>query len=402
MSARRDPVEAHALSRAERFAAWDGITPQQLSAGGGMKWSLFPGTLGAWVAESDLGTAPAVTAALHEAVERGDLGYLPRGVSRELSRATAGWLVEETGWDPTPERVHPIADVIQGLDYAITHYTRPGSAVVVPTPAYMPFLTFPASLGREVVEVPHAVDAGRHTLDLDAIDAALAAGAGLVLLCNPLNPGGRVFERAELEALAAVVERHGARVFSDEIHAPIVFGGRRHVPYASVSDVTAHHTVTAISASKAWNLPGVKCAQFITSNDADEEVWQSLGPMASHGASTLGVIANTAAYDHGREWLADVVDYIDGNLALLGELLADRLPEVGYRRPEGTYIAWLDASALGLGEHPATVIRERGGVSLTEGTASGRAGAGHVRMILATPRPLVEQLVDGIARAAGR
>lgn len=402
MSAPYDLSAAHAESRAERFAAWDAITPEQLSARGGMKWSLFPGTLGAWVAESDLGTAPAVTAALHEAVDRGDLGYLPRGVSSELSRATAGWLAEETGWDPTPERVHPIADVIQGLEYAIRHYTRPGSAVVVPTPAYMPFLTFPATLGREVVEVPHAVDAGRHTLDLDAIDAALGAGAGLVLLCNPLNPGGRVFERAELEALSAVVERHGARVFADEIHAPIVFGERRHVPYASVNQVTAHHTVTAISASKAWNLPGVKCAQFITSSDADEAVWESLGPLGSHGASTLGVIANTAAYDHGRAWLADVVDYIDGNLALLGELLADRLPEVGYRRPEGTYIAWLDVSGLGLGEHPAATIRERAAVSLTEGTASGRAGAGHVRMILATPRPLVEQLVAGIARAAGR
>jgi cystathionine beta-lyase len=402
VSTRHDPGGAHDRSRAERFAAWDAITPEQLSARGGMKWSLLPGTLGAWVAESDLGTAPAVTAALHGAVERGDLGYLPRGVSRDLSRATAAWMAEETGWDPTPERVHPIADVIQGLEYAIRHYTRPGSAVVVPTPAYMPFLTFPSTLGREVVEVPHAVEAGRHTLDLEAIDAALAAGAGLVLLCNPLNPGGRVFERAELEALAAVVERHGARVFSDEIHAPIVFGGRRHVPYASVSAATARHTVTAISASKAWNLPGVKCAQFITSNDADEAVWEGLGPLGSHGASTLGVIANTAAFDEGRPWLADLVDYIDGNLALLGNLLDERLPEVGYRRPEGTYIAWLDVSALGLGEHPAAVIRERGGVSLTEGTASGRAGDGHVRMILATPRPLVEQLVDGIVRAAGR
>jgi len=391
-----------ALDRAARHAAWDAVTAEHLHARGGMKWSLFPGTLGAWVAESDLGTAPAVTSALHAAVDHGDVGYLPRGLSSELSRATAGWMRDTTGWDPTPERVHPIADVIQGLEYAIRHYTRPGSAVVVPTPAYMPFLFVPTSLGRDVIEVPHAVDAGRHTLDLDAIEAALAAGAGLVLLCNPLNPGGRVFDRAELEALAEVVDRHGARVFSDEIHAPLVFGAHRHLPYASINDRAAGHTVTAISASKAWNLPGVKCAQFITSNDADEAIWEGLGPLGSHGASTLGVIANTAAYDHGREWLTDFVDYVDGNLNLLGELLGQHLPEVGYRRPEGTYIAWLDVAALGLGEHPATVIRERGGVSLTEGTASGRAGAGHVRMIVATPRPIVERLVAGIAQAAGR
>jgi cystathionine beta-lyase len=367
-----------------------------------VKWSHFPGTLGAWVAESDLGTAPEVTTALRRAVDHGDLGYLSSGLSRELSVATAEWMHAETGWDPTPERVHPIADVIQALEFAIRHYTRPGSAVVVPTPAYMPFLTFPQTMGREIVEVPVAVDAGRHTLDLDGIERALRAGAGLVLLCNPLNPGGRVFERAELDALAEVVERHGARVFSDEIHAPIVFGAHRHVPYASISETTANHTVTAISASKAWNLPGTKCAQFITSSDADEATWKALGPVASHGASTLGVIANTAAYRDGTAWLADFVDYVDGNLALLGELLAERLPEVGYRRPEGTYITWLDVSALGLGELPAAVLRERGGIALTEGTASGAAGAGHVRMILATPRPLVEQLVDGMVKGAGR
>ena len=399
-----DPTEGtdSAETRARRFAEWNSVTAEQLRAAGGMKWSLFPGTLGAWVAESDLGTAPEVTAALHRAVDHGDLGYLPSGLSADLSRAAAEWLRAETGWDPTPERVHPIADVIQGLEFAIRHYTRPGSAVVVPTPAYMPFLSFPQTMGREIVEVPVAVDAGRHTLDLEGIDAALRSGAGLVLLCNPLNPGGRVFDRAELEALAQVVERHDARVFSDEIHAPIVFGDYRHVPYASISATTANHTVTAISASKAWNLPGVKCAQFITSNEADEAVWQGLGPLASHGASTLGVIANTAAYREGTGWLSDFVNYVEGNLALLGELLADRLPEVGYRQPEGTYIAWLDVSELGLGDEPAAVIRERGGVSLTEGTSSGASGAGHVRMILATPRPLVEQLVNGIARAAGR
>jgi cystathionine beta-lyase len=381
------------------FAAWDALTVDELRARGSMKWSLFPNTIGAWVAESDLGTAPAVTRALHGAIDEGTMGYLPRAVGTDMGRATAEWMHDRFDWEISPKRVHPVGDVIVGLDAAIAHYSRPGSAVIVPTPAYMPFLTVPARHGRNVVEVPMSLDDGRQTLDLQAIDRELVAGAGLVVLCNPLNPGGRVFERAELAALSEVVDRHGARVFADEVHAPIVFEGARHVPYASVSAAASAHSITTTSASKAWNLPGAKAAQLITTNDADERTWQALGPMASHGASTLGVIANTAAYRDGREWLDATVAYYDANRRLLGEMLADRLPEVDYRMPEGTYIAWLDVSRLGLGDEPATTIRERAGLAVTDGRACGVAGVGHVRLILATPRPIVEQIVEALVRA---
>lgn len=391
---------AEPLDRDALFARWDALTPEQLRAQGSMKWTMFPGTIGAWVAESDLGSAPAVTAALHAAVEAGHLGYLPRAVAAEHAAATSEWMRDRYDWEVPRSRVHHLADVISGLDVALAHYSRPGSAVLVPTPAYMPFLTVPLAHGRAVIEVPLADDGARQVLDLDAIDRELAAGAGLVVLCNPLNPGGRVFERAELEALAAVVERHGARVFADEVHAPIVFDGVRHVPYASVSAAAAGHSITVTSASKAFNLAGTKAAQLILTNDADAEVWQKLGPMAGHGASILGIVANTAAYRDGRDWLDATVAYYDANRRALRDLLAERLPEVRYRMPEGTYIAWLDVSRLGLGDDPATTLRERSGLAVTDGRACGAAGAGHVRVILATPRPLVERIVDALATAA--
>ncbi len=388
------------LDRAALFARWDALTPEQLRAQGSMKWTAFPNTLGAWVAETDLGTAPAVTASLHAAVDAGQLGYLPRAVAAEHAAATSEWMRDRYDWEVPRSRVHHLADVISGLDVAIEHYSRAGSAVIVPTPAYMPFLTVPQRHGRTVVEVPLAEAGDRAVLDLDAIDRELAVGGGLVVLCNPLNPGGRVFERAELAALADVVERHGARVFADEVHAPIVFDGARHVPYASVSAAAAGHSITVTSASKAFNLPGVKAAQLILTNDADVEVWQKLGPMAGHGASILGVIANTAAYREGRDWLDATVAYYDENRRALRDLLAERLPEVGYRMPEGTYIAWLDVRRLALGDDPATTLRERAGLAVTDGRACGAAGAGHVRVILATPRPIVEQIVDALVRAA--
>lgn len=389
----------HPLDVAALHSSWNAITPAQLYAAGSMKWSLYPGTLGAWVAESDLGTAPRITAALHAAVDAGQLGYLPRPVAAEMGHATAEWMLDRFAWSVNPERIHALPDVITGLAVAMEHFSRPGSSVIVPTPAYMPFLTVPAMHGRAAIEVPMAASGGRAVLDLDAIDRELAAGAGLVALCNPLNPGGRVFERNELVALSDIVERHGARVFADEVHAPITFGDARHVPYASVSAAASAHSITVTSASKAWNLPGLKAAQLILTNDADAELWAKLGPFASHGASILGVIANTVAYRHGREWLDATVAYYDSNRRLLAELLADRLPEVGYVPPEGTYIAWLDVSRLGLGDDPALALQQRAKLSVTDGRACGAVGAGHVRMILATPRPIIEQIVDRLVSA---
>ncbi|WP_144874347.1 MalY/PatB family protein [Microbacterium sp. 1.5R] len=380
-------------------ASFDAVDVDHLRRIGGLKWSMFPDAVGAFVAEMDFGVAPGISRAVHSAVDQGLFGYLPSAVSDEMSQAAAEWMRDVYGWAVPASDVHPIADVIQGLELAMQHFSRPGSPVIVPTPAYMPFLTVPEAAGREVIQVPMTVVDGRYALDLDGIDAAFRAGAGLLILCNPYNPVGRVFERDELLAVSEVVARHGGRVFSDEIHAPLVYAPGAHVPYASVSDAAASHTITATSASKAWNLPGLKTAQLILTNEADRAVWEPIGMMASHGASNLGVIANTAAYRDDRAWLAEVVQYLDGNRRFLGEALAARIPEIAYRAPEGTYIGWLDARALDLGQAPAEFFRERAGVVLTDGSATGVAGVGFMRFVFATPRPIIEQAVDRMAEA---
>ena len=383
-------------------ATFDAIDVDHLRRLGGLKWSAFPGTVGAFVAEMDFGVAPGISRALHEAVDRGVFGYLPDSVSGEMSEAASEWLRDAYGWAVPASDVHPIADVIHALELAMTHFSRDGSPVIVPTPAYMPFLSVPPDAGREVIQVPMTVVDGRYTLDLDGIDAAFRAGANLLVLCNPYNPVGRVFDRDELLAVSEVVERHGGRVFSDEIHAPLVYAPAAHIPYASISDAAASHTVTATSASKAWNLPGLKTAQIIITNDADREVWERIGMMASHGASNLGVIANTAAYRDDRAWLGEVVQYLDGNRRFLGDALAARIPEIAYRAPEGTYIGWLDARALDLGAKPADFFREHAGVAMTDGAATGLAGVGFLRFVFATPRPVIEQAVDRMADALAR
>jgi cystathionine beta-lyase len=246
-----------------------------------------------------------------------------------------------------------------------------------------------------VIEVPLAPD-GAH--DLDALDAAFAAGATLLILCNPHNPLGRVLTAQEMLAIAAVVQRHGGRVFADEIHAPLVYGGRRHVPYASLSPVTAGHTLTATSASKAWNLAGLKCAQVVLSNDADRETWTRIGNVAEHGAATLGVVASTAAYAEGGPWLADVLSYLDGNRELLAGLVRDLLPGVGYAPPQGTYLGWLDFRDTGPAD-PAPYFLEKAGVAMTDGARCGVAGRGFGRLTFALPRPILREAVERIAAA---
>ena len=381
---------------AHRF---DDITIEQLRAAGGLKWSQHPEAIGSFVAEMDFGTAPPVLDALRDAVDRELFGYLPEALARRLGEAWAGFAREAYGWEVPADRVRPLADVVAGLTSAIDFFSAPAAPVILPTPAYMPFLVVPPWMGRSVLEVPMARDGDRYVYDLDALDAAFAAGGSLLVLCNPHNPIGRVLGRDEMLAVSEVVERHGGRVFSDEIHAPLVYDGHTHVPYAGLSEATAAHTVTAVSASKAWNLPGLKCAQLVLSNDQDAARWAEVGFMAEHGASSLGVVANIAAYESGGPWLAEVLDYLDGNRRLLGDLLAERLPQVGYVPPEGTYLAWLDCRRLDLGDHPAEFLLERAGVALTDGPACGRAGAGFARLNLATPRPILERKVAQLADA---
>lgn len=244
-----------------------------------------------------------------------------------------------------------------------------------------------------------AVEDGRYRYDTDAIADAFRAGGELLILCNPYNPVGRVFTAAELAEVCAVVDAHGGRVFADEIHAPLTYPGYRHIPYASISEVAAGHTLTATSASKAWNLPGLKGAQLIISNDADAAVWDQVGPFAGHGAANAGVIAATAAYTSGKPWLDEVLGYLDGNRQLLAELLAEELPMINYTPPEGTYIGWLDCRDLDLpdGRTAADFFREQAGVALTDGAACGTPG--FVRMIFATPRPILTEAVRQMGKA---
>lgn len=392
--------------------SYDDITIDSLIEKGSFKWSAYPGTIGAWTAEMDFGVAPAIRATL-EQLDASDLyGYSTPALIRDMAQATAQFYNDTYGWDVNPEWVSPVSDVLTGMQAVLSFYTEPGAKLVLPTPAYMPFLTMPKIHGREIVEVPmlrNEFGSGdakpTWTMDFEAIDRALStAGAdggsgGLLVLCNPHNPIGRVYTRGELEELSRIVEKHGARVFSDEIHAPLTFTGHTHVPYASVNDVAANHTVTVTSHSKSFNTPGLKCAQIIFSNEADFAIWGTHGMFTGKSAANPGLLAAVAAYRDSRDWLADTSAYLERNRDALPGLLERHLPKAVYQPPEGTYLAWIDLSAYDLGDDLTSFFVDRARASIIDGALCGEAGRGFIRLNMGTPLPILEEIVERLGAA---
>lgn len=376
----------------------DSITEDSLIAKGGRKWSSFPGSLGAFIAEMDFGVAPGVRQALRDVDERDLFGYAPQSIITDLKSATSRFCAERYGWQFPEDHVELASDVIASFLGILTHLTPAGTPIVLPTPAYMPFFDVAKVTGRELIEVPMLRSETGWAVDLEAVDAALVPGSTLVL-CNPHNPIGKVYTQSELLELAEVVERNDARVFSDEIHAPLVFEPARHIPYASLNETTASHTATATAASKAFNIPGLKCAQLILSSADDRAIWAQKGNFVSGAASNPGILATTAAYTQSGEWLDEITAYLKGNRELLTDLIATHLPNATYLAPEGTYLAWLDLRGYGLKSELAEHFNTEAHVAITEGRLCGEVGAGHIRLNFALPRPLLTEAIERIASA---
>ena len=361
------------------------------------KWGRYPAdVLPAWVAEMDFPLAEAVRVALAEAVELDDTGYAwPEAVG--LAEAFAEFAARRLGWKVDPARVSPANDVVAALTAVLREVTEPGDRVVVNTPVYHPFFAVIEEVGCELVEAPLR----EAELDPEAVAAAFAAGARALILCSPHNPAGSVPSREQLAAVATAAAEHGAWVLADEIHAPLTLPGAEHVPFLAVSAEAAEHGIAFSSASKTFNLAGLHCAQIVTASERAAAVLAKLPFGATH-CGHFGAIASVAAFREGDEWLDAVLAVLDHNRGLLAELLAERLPEVGYAPPRASYLAWLDFRALGLGEDPSEPLLERGRVALNPGPAFGPNGAGFARLNIGTAPALVEEAVNRIAGAVGR
>ena len=359
------------------------------------KWGEYPAdVLPLFVAESDFPLAPAVTAALLRAVELGDTGYTASRTP--LAAAFAGFAQRRFGWDVDPTRIRSTADVSMGIVELMRRVTRPGDRVVVTPPVYPPFYDLVEEAGAVVQRVPLMEAAEGRQLDLEGIEEALAAGARAVLLCNPHNPTGTVHPAATLAALADLAQRFDAAVISDEIHAALTYPGETFTPFLAASPVAAEIGFTVTSASKAFNLAGLKCALMITAGERSAAVVRDLPIEVEWRTGQFGMLAGTAAFSPDSDaWLDGVLMTLDRHRRLLADLLAEEVPAAVYRMPDAGYLAWIDLRGLGWGDDPARRILREAKVALHFGPHFGDEGRGFVRLNFACAE---EVLVDAVRR----
>ncbi len=361
------------------------------------KWSLYPDdVLPLFVAETDYPLAPPIAAALHAAIDRSDTGYI--GEDDRAKSAFARYAHDTWGWEVDPASVLTTTDVSVVIVEALRMLITPGDRVVITPPVYPPFFELIPEAGGVVEEVSLLDDGTTWSLDLDGLERAFAGGARAFLLCHPHNPLGLVHPRADLEAVAALAARYDVAVVSDEIHAPLTHSDATFTPFLSVSEEAREVGVAAHSASKAWNLAGVKCALMVTASPRRTAQLHALPAEVEVRTSLLGRIATEAAFNESREWLAGTLESIEANRALFGRLLSTHLPEAFYREPHASYLAWVDFRDLGWGDEPAARILSEARVALVRGLDFGRQGAGFARVNLACSPEVLTDAVRRIAR----
>ena len=379
------------------------ITVDDLRAKRGVKWTKYgPEVLGAWVADMDFPVAEPIREALREAMAREDYGYSFKSKEGPIPDLFAARAKRLYAWEVLPERVEGICDVVQGLYVVIENSTRPGDGVVTMTPVYPPFLNSVHEMGRRLVEFPLQPSQEPNNifrLDERSLADLIDDNVRLLLLCNPHNPTGRVFSKAELEAVAEIVLSKDLIVFADEIHADLVYSGSMHIPFASLGQEVEAHTITMVSATKAFNIAGLRYAVAVFGSEALQTTYNRTPECLRGGINSFGVIATQSAWRDCDDWLQGLLNYLEKNRNYMIDFLHIELPDITVHPPEATFLSWLDCSNLMLSPDPHTFFLEKARVGLSDGADFGVGGAGHVRLNFATSRPILTQILTRIRDA---
>jgi cystathionine beta-lyase len=372
------------------------LTLAELRKRKSVKWRHFPSdVLPLPVAEMDFPTAPKIKAALTDMVERSDTGYL--GPFPELFDAFANFSAKRWGWQVDVKQMRMATDVGVGIVEIMRTLIKPGEKVMLNSPVYENIWRWVSEVHATTVDTPLSEDNLSYKLDLAAIEKEYQNGVKVHILCHPHNPVGVIFSKDQLSDLADLAKKYQVVILSDEIHAPLTYDAKTFTPFLNVSQNAKEVGITITSASKSFNLAGLKCAFIITDSIKLQERINVMPPAVTWRASLFGAVASTAAYAESVDWLDGVLITLDQNRKLVEKLIATKAPAIKYRIPDFGYLAWLDLSALGLGEDPAAAILEKGKLAVNGGVLYGPKHKSFVRLNFGTSPEIITEAFDRLA-----
>ena len=352
-----------------------------------------------WVADMDFQAPKEVNEALIKRAEHGIYGYTV--IDDDVKNAVVNWLSDRHQWTIQPEWLTFSPGVVSSLHMAIEAFTEPGDKILIQTPVYTPFYTVIKAHGREMVKNPLIEKDQYFTIDFDDFEEKLKTGVKAFILCSPHNPVGRVWKKEELEEIARLCLKYDVMIFSDEIHADLVFPGEKHIPIASLSDEVLENTITCMAPSKTFNLAGLE-ASYVIAADAEKRKKLKNQFLKSGYNGLLNTMANTAleaAYTYGKPWLEELMQLLESHKNYVTEQLEEET-NLKVTRSEGTYLLWLDCTGLGLaGKELKQFMIEKAKVGLNAGLDYGDEGEQYMRMNIACPRATLEEGVNRIIDA---
>jgi cystathionine beta-lyase len=377
------------------------LSLDELRARRGAKWNFYPAdVLPAWVADMDYLVAPEVHEAIRRSVEEQDYGYPYRTGEETLVAAFVERMQNRFDWTVDPERVQSVTELVQCMMAAIMAFSEPGDGIVMQTPIYPPFLMTVEKTGRRLVDNPLHDDGSRFVINFEHLKSVIDARTRVMMLCSPHNPTGRVFSREELLALGNLAVEHDLIIVCDEIHADLIYGDRKHIPLALVSPEIAARTITITSATKGFNIAGLRCAVMHFGSEDLHARFRKVFPDGLMGqVAAVGVDATVAAWRYGQPWLDAVMQRLHANRDRVSQFVAAEMPAIHHYAPESTYLAWLDCRALDLPETPHTFFLTQGKVGLNDGGAFGVPGKTYVRLNFATSEAVLDTVLDRMATA---
>ena len=373
------------------------LSLEQLRKRKSVKWRQFPNdVLPLPVAEMDFESAPAVKAALLDMVERSDTGYL--GPFPELFDAFAKFSNQRWGWQPDVKQMRVATDVGVGIVELMRVLIKPGEKVMLNSPVYENIWRWITEVNATTVDTPLIEENLNYKLDLVAIEREYKNGVKIHILCHPHNPVGVIFDQQQLATLAELAKRYQVVILSDEIHAPLTYDAKNFTPFLAVSNVAKEVGIIITSASKSFNLAGLKCALIITQSSVLQERINKMPLAVTWRASLFGAVASTAAFDQSTDWLDNLLITLDENRKLVANLIESKLPGVKYRIPDFGYLAWLDMSSLGVGDDPAGQILEKGRVAVNGGVLYGPKHKSFIRLNFGTSPELITEGINRITK----